>query len=184
MNAWQKFIDGDNDALALIYERYFRKMCSYGIVIGFCEHLCKDAVQDVFCSIYDSRKKLGHVEDVEAYLLKCLKHRLFDIYKERKKINCVNCENLWIDLEDDLIDTIINEENQLMINNEVERLLKKLKPRQREVVYCRFHHNLKFNEIGVLMDMSPDAAKKLLYRTLKVMRREDDASSTAYNYSS
>ena len=111
-----------------------------------------------------------------------MKNIIFDIYKEKKKINCINCENLSIDLEDDLIDTIINEENQLMMNNEVDRLLKKLKPNQRKVVYCRFHHNLKFNEIGVLMDMSPDAAKKLLYRTLKVMRQEGEASPRACNF--
>lgn len=180
--AWHQFIGGDDSAFSLVYETYRKKMCTYGIAIGFCEYLCNDAIQDIFCTLCLNRGKLEHVENVESYLLHCLKNRLFDIYKEQKKLNCTSYDNLIIDQDVDSIGKIINEENQLLINEEVQRLLKKLKPKQRKVVYCRFHHNLKFNEIGVLMDMSPDAVKKLLYRALKIMKQEGNASSTAYNY--
>ena len=179
---WQEFVRGSDSSFTLVYKTYFKNMIAYGIVLGFCEQLCKDAVQDVFCTIYDSRKKLGDVENVKSYLLQCLKYRLFDIYKKRKKIGCISCDSLIIDLEEDLMNKIIDEENQMLIDKEVERLLNKLPPKQRKIVYCRFHHNLKFNEIAVVMGMSSDATKKLLYRTLKTMRRESDASSRTCSY--
>lgn len=179
---WQDFVNGDDSSFTIVYKSYFKNMLAYGIVLGFCEHVCKDAVQDVFYSIYCSREKLGYVENVESYLIQCMKNRLFDIYKKRKRLNCITFDNLLIDLEEDLMSKILDEENQILIKKEVERLLKKLPPRQRKVVYCRFHHNLKFNEIAVVMDISSDAAKKLLYRTLKVMRKESESSSRAYNY--
>ncbi len=97
-------------------------------------------------------------------------------------MDCTSYDNLIIDQEADSIDKIINEENELLVNKEIERLLKKLKPKQRKVVYCRFQHNLKFNEIGVLMDMKPDAVKKLLYRTLKTMRQKSWASTIGSSY--
>lgn len=180
--AWQEFIDGNDTSFSLIYNTYYKKMIAYGIAIGFCEHLCKDAVQDVFYTICHSRKKLGYVEKVESYLLHCLKNRLFDIYKIRKNIECLCLENSIIDQDTDSIGKIINEENQLLIKGEIERLFKKLKPEQMEVVYCRFYNDLKFNEIAILMNMSTDAVKKLLYRTLKIMSKESKATSAAYNY--
>ena len=173
---WQEFIGGNDTAFSLVYNTYHTNMLAYGIAIGFCEHLCKDAVHDVFCTICHSKEKLGSVENVEAYLLHCLKNRLFDIYKERKKINCICSDSPIIDQDADSMGKIINEENQLLLNREVERLLKKINPKQRKVVYCRFHHNLKFNEIAVMMNMSPDAVKKMLYRTLRLMKQESKAA--------
>ena len=140
---WLEFIDGNDTSFSLIYDVYHKRMIAYGIAIGFCEHLCKDAVQDVFYTICHSRKKLGHVENVESYLLHCLKNRLFDIYKIRKNTECLCSENSIIDQDTDSIGKIINEENQLLIKGEIERLFKKLKPEQKKVIYCRFYHNLK-----------------------------------------
>ena len=176
-----KISDTGVTTFTTIYSTYYKKMYTYGIAIGFCEHLCKDAVQDVFCTIFNSKKSLDYVDNVESYLLHCMKNRLFDIYKERKKINCICHDNVIIDQEEDSMGKIINEENQEIIKKQIDRLLKKLESKQRKIVYCRFHHNLKFNEIGGLMDMSPDAVKKLLYRTLKTMRRESEAYSMGYS---
>lgn len=155
-----------------IYETYHKRMYAYGITIGFCEFLCKDAIQDVFYTLYTDKEKLEQVDNVEAYLLHCLKNRLFDIYKDQKRMSCTGYNDLIIDQDVDSISKIINEENKLLRNKEIARLLKKLNPKQRTIIYSRFHHNLKFNEIAVLMNMSPDAVKKLLYRTLKTMKRE------------
>ena len=157
---------------SLIYKTYHKRMHAYGIAIGFCKYLCSDAIQDVFCALYVNQEKLEQVENVEAYLLHCLKNRLFDMYKDQKRMNCTGYNDLIIDQDVDSIGKIINEENELLRNEEIARLLKKLNPKQRTIIYSRFHHNLKFNEIAVLVDMSPDAVKKLLYRTLKTMKRE------------
>ena len=172
MNTQTSFTDTTNSAFSSIYNAYYSKMYAYGIAIGFCEYLCNDAIQDVFCTLYANKEKLEQVDNVEAYLLHCLKNRLFDIYKAQKRMDCTGYDNLIIDQEADWIGIIINEENELLRNEEIARLLKKLNPKQRKIIYSRFHHNLKFNEIAVLMDMSSDAVKKLLYRTLKSMKRE------------
>lgn len=148
-------------------------MYAYGISIGFCEHLCKDAIHDVFCTIYQSNNDVGHIESIEFYLLKSMKNRLFDIYKEQKKISCTCYDNSIKDQDADSIGRIINEENQVLKKEIVERLLQKLKSKQRKIIYCRFQYNLKFDEIGVIMDMSADAVKKVLYRSLKQLKQEE-----------
>lgn len=157
---------------SLVYETYRKRMYAYGLAIGFCENLCKDAIQDVFCSLYINRENLDHIEKIEPYLLHCLKNRLFDMYKEQKRMNCTCYDNLIIDQDDDSIGKIINEENELLMKEEIERLLKRLNSKQKKIVYCRYHHNLKFDEIATVMDMSADAVKKMLYRSLKLLEQD------------
>lgn len=179
--AWQEFIGGDDSAFSLVYETYSKKMSDYGIAIGFCKELCKDAIQDVFCTICLSRKKLGHIENVEMYLLRCLKNRLFDIYKEEKRIRCINCDDvIIIDHDENVLNKITKKENLLLIKEETERLLKKLPPNHRKIILCRFNHNLKYSEIAAIMNMTPDAVKKQLYRSLKLMEQEVKSNSTNY----
>ena len=155
-------------------------MYAYGISIGFCEHLCKDAIHDVFYTIYQSNNDVGHIESIEFYLLKSMKNRLFDIYKEQKKISCTCYDNSIMDQDADSIGRIINEENQVLIKETVESLLQKLKPKQRKIVYCRFHHNLKFDDIGVVMGMSADAVKRVLYRSLKQLKQEQEFTPSKF----
>ena len=172
----------NNSDFSLLYETYFKKLCAYGITIGFCEQLCKDAIHDVFYTLCHSNKKMDHVENIEPYLFHCLKNRLFDIYKERKRISCISCDNLIVEAEEDSIGKMIEEENEMFIKMEVQRLLSKLKPNQRKVIYCRFQHNLKFDDIARIMDMSPCAVKKLLYRSLKSMRQQVELSSAVNSF--
>ena len=171
-----ELINGNNSVFSLLYETHFKNLCAYGISIGFCEQLCKDAIHDVFCTICYSNKNLDHVENIESYLLKSLKNRLFDIYKERKKMNCISYDNMIVDQDMDSMGKMIHEENQLLIKEEVDRLLMKLNPKQRKIIICRFQLNLKFDEIAVIMDMTTDAVKKQLYRSLKSMEVERETT--------
>lgn len=177
MNTQINVSDKRNIALSSIYTAYYKKLYAYGVTIGFCEHVCKDAIQDVFCTICNSKKNLECIDSIEPYLLRCMKNNLFDIYKNQKKLNCINYNNNIIDTDLDSINKIISVENQISIKQEVERLLNDLKPRQRKIIYCRFYHNLKFDEIAVLMDMSADAVKKMLYRSLKQLEQETTVTS-------
>ena len=171
----------NNSTFSLIYETYKRKMHAYGIAIGFCEYLCHDAVHDIFSTLYTSKKKLEDIENLEIYLMHSMKNRLFDIYKEEKKKHSIDyMDNLTNDYEEGVADKLIAEENRQLMKEQVDRLLKKLPPKHREIVLCRFNYNLKYNEIAVMMKMTPDAVKKQLYRSLKLMKEEVKPYSTRH----
>ena len=44
----------NNSDFSLLYKTHFENLCTYGIAIGFCEQLCKDAIHDVFCTLCHS----------------------------------------------------------------------------------------------------------------------------------
>ncbi len=172
MNTQTSFTDTNNSAFSSIYNAYYSKMYAYGIAIGFCKHICKDAVQDVFCTICNSINNLESVENIESYLLHCIKNRLFDIYRNEKRMCCIDYDDNTKSCEELFLDKLIAKENGQMMIEEVNRLLEKLPPKHRKIILCRFNHNLKYNEIACIMNMSADAVKKQLYRSLKLMEQE------------
>lgn len=174
------YMDNNNSAFSTIYRTYNRKMYAYGVSIGFCEYLCRDAVHDVFSSLLISKKALDNIENLETYLIRCMKNRLFDIYKNEKRKQTIDYGEITEDNEEIFVDKLIAEENRLMMEKEVNRLLKKLPSKHRKIILCRFNYNLQFDEIASIMNMTSDAVKKQLYRSLKLMEEEIKSTSTKY----
>ena len=176
-----ELVFSNNSTFSLIYETYKRKMHAYGIAIGFCEYLCHDAAHDIFSTLFTSKIKLEDIENLEIYLMHSMKNRLFDIYKEEKRKHSIDyMDNTTNDYEEEQADKLIAEENRQLMKEQVDRLLNKLPPKHRKIILCRFNYNLKYNEIAVIMKMTPDAVKKQLYRSLKLIEQEAKPHTTRY----
>ena len=176
---WQRYVaDGDESALAYIYEKFSRKMYAYGRAIGFCGHLCKDAVHDVFYTVVQSKNNLKDIKNIEAYFLGSVRNRLFRIFRERKIESSDNYDSLISEPIESPIDEIISHETQLLMKEEINRLSKKLNSKQRKIVQYRIIQNLKFDEIAKKMDMTSDAVKKQFYRSLIALEPERERISS------
>ncbi|MGI6572179.1 MAG: RNA polymerase sigma factor [Fermentimonas sp.] len=173
---WNNFLDGDTSAFSSIYKEFFEKLYVYGLKLGFNEEVCKDAIQDVFYTIFTSRKKLNHVENIEFYLFRCLKNRLLDQYSKEVTTDILNHDELILDSNEIIIEQIIKNEAEMQMKNTVNLLFKKLTKKQRKVIHYKYVLNLTYNEIAIIMDVSPDAVKKMVRRALDAMRNDDKIS--------
>ena len=169
-NSWQEFLQGDENAFSELYRGYFNELFAYGLKIGFDKEVCKDAIQDVFYKIYISRKQLTHIQNIESYLLRSLKNRLFDIHNLEAKIDYINYEEIITEDENSVVEKIIEKETALQREDKIKQSLKTLPPKQRRIIYYHYQLNLSFDEIAVLLDMNPEAIKKSNYRALQKMR--------------
>lgn len=169
---WLKFLQGDEMSFSELYHAYFNELFAYALKIGFDEETCKDAIQDVFFKIYVSKSKLHHIQNIEFYLLHSLKNRLFDIYNREIRISEINCTDIITEDESSIIERIINEESALQTENELIQLLKTLPPKQRKIIHYHYQLNLSHAEIGELLDLSPEAVRKSIYRALKKMKEK------------
>lgn len=167
---WHSFLDGDDSAFSLIYEQFFSKLYAYGLKLGFNEETCKDAIHDVFYNIFLSRKNLRHVDNIEFYLLQSIRNRLFNTYNKEKNTDNIGLESAILDKDELIIERIIKNESELQIKETIEKLLLTLSPKQKKIIHYRYVLNLKYNEIAIIFDMSPDAVKKVVKRSLKKMR--------------
>jgi RNA polymerase sigma factor, sigma-70 family len=170
VDTWQKFLKGDEASFSELYRNYFKELFAYGVKMGFGEEACKDAIQDVFFKIYTTRNKLSHIQNIEFYLLHCLKNRLFDVYNKETIINKIDYDEIILENGNNIIEQIIDEERQLQIESTVTQFLKILPPKQRKIIYFYYHLNLNYADIAALLNMTPEAIKKSLYRSLKKMK--------------
>lgn len=176
LSSWRNFLKGDDSAFSLIYKEFFEGLYAYGLKLGFNEEVCKDAIHDVFYAVFTSRKKLGHVENIEFYLFHCLKNRLFDLYRGEGATDNLNHDEIVLDSSEIIIEQIIKNEAEMQMKNTVNLLLKKLTQKQRKVIHYKYVLNLKYSEIAIIMDISPDAVKKMLRRALDTMRNDNKTS--------
>lgn len=170
---WRNFLKyGDNHSFSVIYNTHVDKLHSYGLHLGFHHETCKDAIQDVFYKLYLSRESLSHVENLGAYLFKSIKNRLIDIVRKKKETKNIELfeESFTIDVT--ILDNIIDDENAALLKNKVEQLLNGLTSQQREAVYLRYMHELTYDEIGELLDINSESARKLMFRAMKRLREQ------------
>ena len=171
-DTWQKFLKGDEASFSELYRNYFKELFAYGVKMGFGEEACKDAIQDVFFKIYTTRNKLSHIQNIEFYLLHCLKNRLFDLHNEEIKINKINYDDIILENGTNIVEQIIDQERQLQIESTVTKFLKILSPKQRKIIHFHYQLNLSFSEIGELLNISPETVRKSVYRAIKKLKEK------------
>lgn len=174
-NLFEKFKEGDDDAFSFFYKLYINDLYTYGMSLGCEKEVIKDVIQDIFLKIYFEKKDFSSINHLKCFLLKSLKNRLYNIYKSKTVSSTIDIsENIFcFSITTTVLDKIIDEENRTIIKLQIDNLLSKLTSRQKEAVYLRFMQGLEYDEISEIMDMTPHAARKLISRSLKKMRSDE-----------
>jgi RNA polymerase sigma-70 factor (ECF subfamily) len=168
---WDKFKAGDRQAFETIYKEFIDVLYAYGSKITSDKALLEDAIQDVFLDIYTYGKKLRHPEYLEFYLFKTLKRNIIRKLKEINRFD-KSCET---DEQFELLFTV--EESGLEKQQLEERIyklqkeIKNLDTRKRELLFLKFNSGLTYVEIGNLLNIKPDTVKKQVQRLLRYLQK-------------
>lgn len=170
-----RLVKGDRAAFESIYHSYVDELLSYGIGLGFNREEIKDAIQDVFFRVYINRHQVADVGNLKYYMFRALKNRLLDILRSdrMKKNNIDTISEIGFSIQSCTLESMIEDEERLIIQNKVESLLNLLTDKQREAVYLRYMHDMSYNEIADLLNITPKSAQKLVSRALERMRDKD-----------
>lgn len=169
---WIRFLESGDDAhFSVIYNNVIDDLFAYGISLGFLKESCKDAVQDVFIKIYLSRKKLSHIDNITGYIFKAFKNRLIDIKKSNHIKDSIDSHLDNFAIEVTVLDNIIDSETAVILKEKINQLLKNITPNQREAVYLKYVVGLQHKEIGIILNIKEESARKLLYRAMGQLRK-------------
>lgn len=171
----QAFISGNNYAYSLIYKKYINELFAYGMALNFDRETVKDAIQEVFYKLHSHKKQLKEVSSLKYYLLRMLKNHLLNHYRSQIETSEIGSEELTFSITTTILDELISREEQEKLKNQIDKLLQVLTDRQKEAIYLRFIQEMEYEEIGVLLDMTPQASRKLVSRAIKRMREENSA---------
>ncbi len=171
--SWEAFRKGSESAFIDLYNRYFQLLYDYGRQVSGDKEMVKDCIQDVFVTIRNKRKKLPEVSSVKAFLLKCIRNKILTEHTKRSKQRAVDLEQTPLDflimpsVEDIMISRQYSQDNL----HKIQKSLKCLTQRQREIIYYFYYNNLSYTEIKEVMSFSSvKSARNLLYKALVEIR--------------
>lgn len=172
---FNKYVKGDEGAFSFFYKYFINDMYAYGRSLGADEAYVMDAIQDVFVKVFHDKPSIKSVEHFKHFLLKSLKNHLYDLFKSKSFSNTdnINDDVLSFSIKTTVLDEIIEEEDRVIIEYKIEKLLSILTPLQKEAVYLRYILDLEYNEISQIMTKPETSIRKLVSQAIIKIRKEN-----------
>lgn len=170
---WRKFIEGDKQAFANIYNQHIATLYRYGTKLSDDDDLIKDVIQEVFIDLYLKRENIKSTpEHLKYYLILAFKRNLIKKLKQnRKKIEIHNFD-LIFEPEYSIEDNIIENEEDALLNQRVSKVLKNLPGKQKEAIYLRYNESMEYFQIAKILNITIDSARKQVYRAMLSIRKQ------------
>ena len=84
-NIWQKFMEGDDDALSSIYFEFFDMLLNFGMKYSSDRFLVEDCIQNLFVYLLKNRPYQKPVINLRFYLTKALRNQMLNEQRKTKK---------------------------------------------------------------------------------------------------
>lgn len=167
---WQRYRDADQDAFTELSRRYYRKLLHYGLKFTPNVQLVEDAIQELYIHLWLYKKTINHTEYVKYYLMKAFRHQLFKMFRKLKATTDISEISDFAFFEYSSEDSFIEMESEQIVSKQVQELISALSPRQQEVIYLRFFHNLGVEEIASQLRINPQSVSNIIQRAFHKVR--------------
>jgi RNA polymerase sigma factor (sigma-70 family) len=169
---WKDMLNNSQSAFGELMQGYYVDLFKYGTSLNSDDDLVKDCIQNVFLTIWRTRKSLKPVSLVKFYLLKSLRR---EVFKEARRGQDENDNNeLYYRTVDEVHlseeDTIINKENLETLSKKIREVMSSLSKRQQEIIYLRYYMDMKPEEIAEIISINKQSVYNLLSDALKRLK--------------
>ncbi|MDD4414810.1 MAG: sigma-70 family RNA polymerase sigma factor [Oscillospiraceae bacterium] len=153
----RRFVTGGEDELEEIIDIYAQKLLRYATAIMCDYHEAENVIQEVFLSAYQNRTTFDG-NNLSAWLYKITYNRCLNQLKKRKLL-------YFSEIRDEMV--VPTEDTGL--SEETSRALRRLKPKERALLYARIMEEQSYNELSHSIGCSPSALRKQYERAKKKM---------------
>ena len=161
---------GDSAAMPELYLRHFDGVYSYMRVALRDEHEAEDATQDVFLKAVQAlpRYELRASVPFRAWLFRIARNELITRVRKSKWVQCEEPER--ITRRFDAASPAVNDMLERISNRDLMVLLDRLPLPQRQVIALRYMLDLSTEEMGTVLERSPEAVRQLEYRARRSLQ--------------
>ena len=154
------YVGGNNKAFDELLARTQDKLCSYIYFVVRDEDKANDLFQETFVKVITKLHQGRYVDSgkFSAWIMRIAHNVIMDWYRELRSRNIIEPTK-----ENDLTKLSMNDVLDMNVENryvndqilvDVKKMMNKLPPTQREVVFMRFYQDLSFKEIAELTGVS------------------------------
>ena len=172
LELWTNIRNGEKDSLSSLFSLYYSCLFNYGYKIVPRDQFVKDCIQELFLTIWEQRNTICEVYSVKSYLYVSMKRMIFcnlKKYKNYKKRNARYAEDF---LEENLnFETwIISQEFQAEYKSKVNKAIRELSNRQKEIIKLKYNHGLSTSEIASLLEINRQSVYNHVSEALKQLK--------------
>ncbi len=165
------YLGGNGEALAILIRRYLKPTYNFIYRRIGSQSDAEDITQETFVKVWKNLNKYRKGESVKTWIFQIAKNTAIDWLRKKKNI-------VFTDFEDEtgknpILETLSDQEplpDALVLKLEdtklLTALLEKLSPLYREVLVLHYKDHLTFDEIGKILEKSPDTVKSQHRRAL------------------
>jgi RNA polymerase sigma factor (sigma-70 family) len=169
---WNDFKNGDVEAYAVIYRKYFFVLFNYGKKLNPDHELVKDCIQELFIKIWNNRENLSETTAIKYYLFTALKRKLLDIHRKPQLEVLTDQpqeDKEVIDLPE--FDDVSDSDTSNVQKTQVIRALNKLSVHQQKILDLKFQKNLSNKEIADEMGITIQSVYNAVFKALRSIRK-------------
>ena len=164
--------EGNDAALAELYDRYWEAIFTYVIKVLKDEQEASDIVQETFIAIWQKRGDLSDIQSLKAYLFsiaryKSLRSISLQLTQEKYKTSLLQ---YFRDYDHSPELNMIGSEMETFLESQIQRL----PDRMREVFLLSRKEHLSYAEIAERLEISDKTVKKQIHNALKFLRSKLD----------
>ncbi len=164
---WEQTKQGNEAAFAELYTRHIRNLLDYGHKLTANTDLIKDATQELFINIWNSKDNLTTPNSVKVYLIRSFRNNLIRSIRKEKLIDDVDLEGLI----NDISGVSLYDENELLRRKELlKKKISQLPERQKEIIHLRYYQNIKNQDIAQILNINSQSVANLLQRAIKSLK--------------
>ncbi|MEY3320685.1 MAG: hypothetical protein RLZZ417_268 [Bacteroidota bacterium] len=164
---WNDFRSGNKEAFEYIFRNYIKTLYNYGFKICKDETLTKDAIQELFLTLWTKQEKINFTNAIKPYLFKSLRIEIFKKLKTSQRFTDLISSEIDFNIEYTAEDKMIEDEITMIRIRELTHLIEDLPKRQKECIYLRFYEGMSYQEISDIMEIEIGSTYKLLYKAIE-----------------
>lgn len=168
-NSWTNIEKGDKESYSEAYIFYYKKLYNYGKKITDDIAMIEDSINEVFIMIWTNRQTLHTIVSPQAYIFASFRNNIFRKIKFAKVI-LLSEEEQQSEMEFSIDSIIVQREADTQLKQRIEKSLRQLTDRQREVIFLRFYEGLSYSEVARVMNISVKATYKIMARALSELK--------------
>ncbi len=156
----------DEHAFKQFFELFAGRLYQFSFSFVKNKSVAEEAVSDVFFKVWLNRTELVNIQNIKAYLFKATYNTSLNYLDEMKKKKAISLDDLEVDLGVDLIcpeTELINKE----LKSVIEQAIEDLPPRCKMIYKLAKVEQMKYKEIGELLDISVKTINHQLSIALK-----------------
>lgn len=169
---------GDHAALSVLMRNHYQGLYDYGCRFCSCKDTVKDAIQEVFISLWQKRSAAGGIASIRYYLLGAVRNQVLKSLRRDGRVADVeaNLQQVGFEVDYSIEEKLIRREVAEQRTMQLRRVLAQLSPRQKEALYLRYYQDMDALQIAALMQLSPQSVYNLLHEAIRKLRIGWDSS--------